>query len=242
MNATAEAATNCPTRVVIVEGVSNADFLEQHALPGRVGLCGGVDLINKAIRKLQYHVTADGHRSPWSHAFLCGGRRIDNKHWVLESDLDLRHKQIRLGVQENRIDRYHDEEAFPNLAIVDFELDDAQQRKVLTAGLDLLAGLSTYSVSELIGTLLAMQHTSLRRRRNVLEREGALYCSAMVQHCYHAVGIEFVPGVDRKNVTPHDIATCAGARTAYLLVREPGRSSLRELRESISGLVEGMSA
>ena len=58
MNATAEAATNCPTRVVIVEGVSNADFLEQHALPGRVGLCGGVDLINKAIRKLQHPVRA----------------------------------------------------------------------------------------------------------------------------------------------------------------------------------------
>jgi hypothetical protein len=193
-----------PAKVIFVEGLSNEQFLEQYAAPGRVGLCGGVDTINKVIRKLQHHVTADGHRSPWSHAFLCGARRIDGRHWVLESDLDLRHKQIRLGVQENRIDRYHDVETFPNLAILDFELDDAKTKAVLTSALDLLSGLQTYSVAELIGTLVAMQSANLRKRRNLLEREGALFCSAMVQHCYHAAGIEFVPGVDRKNVTPHD--------------------------------------
>ena len=242
MNATAEAGTNCPTRVVIVEGLSNADFLEQHALPGRVGLCGGVDLINKAIRKLQYHVTADGHRSPWSHAFLCSGRRVDGRHWVLESDLDLRHKQIRLGVQENRIDRYHDEESFPNLAILDFGLDEAQTQAVLSSGLDLLAGLSHYSLRELVGTLLAMRHTSLRRRRNLLESEGALYCSAMVQHCYSAAGIEFVPGVDRKNVTPHDIAACAHARAAHLLVRQRGPSSVRALRDRVGNFIDNISS
>jgi hypothetical protein len=233
--------TTTATRVVVVEGISNAEFLERHAGPGRVGLCGGVDMINKTIRKLQYHVTADGHRSPWSHAFLCGGKRIDGQHWVLESDLDLRHKQIRLGVQENRIARYHDEECFPNLAILDFELDDDQTRAVLTSGLDLLAGLSHYSLRELLGTLLAMQHSTLRRRRNMLESEGALYCSAMVQHCYANVGIEFVPGVDRKNVTPHDIATCPQARTAYVLVREPGHSSLRALRDTIGDFMDHVS-
>jgi hypothetical protein len=231
-----------PTRVVAVEGLTNAQFLEQYAAPGRVGLCGGTDLINKAIRKLQRAITADGHRSPWAHAFLCGGRRVDGKHWVFESDLDLRHKQIRLGVQENRIDRYHDEECFPNLAILDFELDEAQTNAVLVAGLDLLSGLSHYSLRELVGTLLAMRHTSLRRRKNLLESEGALYCSAMVQHCFATAGIEFVPGVDRKNVTPHDIATCPRARTAYLLVREPGHSSLRAMRESLGDFVGQFSA
>ena len=161
---------------------------------------------------------------------------------MLESDLDLRHKQIRLGVQENRIDRYHDEESFPNLAILDFGLDEAQTQAVLTSGLDLLSGLSHYSLRELVGTLLAMRHTSLRRRRNLLESEGALYCSAMVQHCYAAAGIEFVPGVDRKNVTPHDIAACSHARTAHLLVRQRGRSTLSNLRNRVGNFIDNVSS
>ncbi|MGH8028725.1 MAG: hypothetical protein ACREO3_02200 [Arenimonas sp.] len=229
------------TETVIVEGLSNAEFLERYAAPGRVGLCGGNDLINKGIRKLQYHLTADGHRSPWSHAFLCSGRRVDGRHWVLESDLDLAHKQIRLGVQENRIDRYHADVDFPNLAILDFGLDDTQTQAVLTSGLDLLSGLSHYSLRELLGTLLAMRHPGLRRRRNLLEREGALYCSAMVQHCYSAAGIEFVAGVDRKNVTPHDIGACGHARTAYLLVREAGPTGLDEIRGSFERFIHAVS-
>ena len=229
------------TRIVVVEGIGNAEFLERHAGAGRVGLCGGNDTINGAIRKLQYHLTADGHRSPWSHAFLCSGQRIDRRHWVLESDLDLRHKQIRLGVQENRIDRYHDEAAFPNLAIMDFGLDEAQTQAVMASGLDLLAGLSQYSIRELVGTLLAMQMQGLRKRRNLFEVEGALYCSAMVQHCFHAVGVEFVPGVDRKNVTPHDISTCPRARTIHLLVREP-YDSKSGVRATLRRIIDKASA
>ena len=235
------AAATAPA-IHVIEGLSNAEFLAKYAAPGRVGLCGGADLINRVIRNLQYHVTEDGERSPWSHAFLCSGERVDGRHWVLESDLDLRHKQIRLGVQENRIDRYHDEEAFPNLAILDFGLDEAQTRAVLTSGLDLLSGLSHYSLRELVGTLLAMRHTSLRRRRNLLENEGALYCSAMVQHCYAAVGIEFVPGVDRKNVTPHDIASCSHARDAHLLVRQRGRSTLSTLKNRVGNFIDNVSS
>jgi len=209
------------TRLERIEGISNAEFLERYAGPGRVGLCGGNEVINRVIRKLQYHVTADGHRSPWSHAFLFSGKRMDRRHWVLESDLDLRHKQIRLGVQENRIDRYHDESQYPNLAVLDFGLDETQTEKVMTSALELLSGLSQYSLRELVGTLMAMQLEGLRKRRNLFEVEGALYCSAMVQHCYEAIGVEFMPGAHRKNVTPHDISICPRARTAYLLVREP---------------------
>ena len=203
------------TDVVVVEGLSNAEFLERFAAPGRVGLCGGNDLINKGIRKLQYHVTADGHRSPWSHAFLCNGKRVDGRHWVLESDLDLRHKQIRLGVQENRIDRYHAEADFPNLAILDFGLSEAQTQAVLTSGLDLLSGLTHYSLRELIGTLLAMRHPTLRRRRNLLERENALYCSAMVQHCYAAAGAMAKVSVRRR---PMLASACSSSKTVAFSV------------------------
>jgi hypothetical protein len=230
-----------PTRLVRVEGIGNEEFLEQYAGPGRIGLCGGNEVINRVIRKLQYHVTADGHRSPWSHAFLCSGRRLDRRHWVLESDLDLHHKQIRLGVQENRIERYHDEQQNPNLAIIDFGLDEAQQQAVLASALDLLAGLSQYSLRELVGTLLAMQMSGLRRRRNLFEVEGSLYCSAMVQHCYQSVGVEFLPGVHHKNITPHDISICPRARTAYLLVREPYDRN-RGLRAKLRRIIDNASA
>ncbi|HEY0662629.1 MAG TPA: hypothetical protein VGD21_15065 [Lysobacter sp.] len=215
----------------------NAAFIEQHAGPGRIGLCGGRDLTNKLIRKAQAPLTADGHRSLWSHAFLFSERRADGHWWVIESDLDLRYKQIRLGVQENRADRYFDADAFPNLAILDFNLDAAQARSVQVAGLDLLAGLSSYSLSELVGTMLAMHSTRLRRRSNLLAREGALFCSAMVQHCYAAAGIEFIPGVHNKNIAPHDIADSPVPHETHSLVRDLGVSKLRRIVGGVQALL-----
>ena len=78
-------------------GLSNADFIARHAAAGRIGLCGGRDWINKLIRKAQAPLTADGHRSLWSHAFLFSEQRSDGQWWVIESDLDVRYRQVRLG-------------------------------------------------------------------------------------------------------------------------------------------------
>lgn len=217
--------------------MNNADFIAQHAAAGRIGLCGGRDLVNKLIRKAQAPLTDDGRRSLWSHAFLFSERRSDDQWWVIESDLDLRFKQVRLGVQENRASRYFDQEAFPNLAILDFHLDAAQTRQVQVAALDLLAGLCCYSLRELAGTLLAMHSTRLRRRENLLAQEGALYCSAMVQHCYAAAGIEFHGGVPGKNVAPHDLDRSPVPHATHLLVRDTGTSSLRRLARRASSAV-----
>lgn len=210
-------------------GISNAEFIERHAGPGRIGLCGGSDLINKWIRKAQAPLTADGHRSLWSHAFIFNERRNDGHWWVVESDLDVRYRQLRLGVQENRVSRYFDDEAFPNLAILDFGLDAVQARHVQVAALDLLAGLSCYSLRELAGTLLAMHSSRLRRRQNLLAQDGALFCSAMVQHCYAAADIEFHPGVPGKNIAPHDIDDSPLPHTTHRLIRDLGVSSLRRV-------------
>lgn len=215
----------------------NADFLLRHAAPGRIGLVAGGDVISDLIRKAQAPLTYDGHRSLWSHAFIFSERRSDGRWWVIESDLDLRYKQMRLGVQENRIDRYFDAEAFPNLAVLDFGLDDTQSRQVLTAGLDLLSGLTSYSLSELIGTMFAMHSRRLRKRDNLLAKEGALYCSAMVQHCYVAAGIHLLPGVSGKNLAPHDIADSPLPHRAHRLVRDLGVSRLRELAHSAEALL-----
>ena len=216
---------------------SNEAFIQRHAAPGRIGLCAGGDWISKVIRKSQAPLTDDGHCSLWSHAFMFSERRSDGHWWVIESDLDLRYKQMRLGVQENRAARYFDANEFPNIAILDFGLDEAQTRRVVGAGLDLLSGLASYSLSELVGTMLAMYSTRLRKRDNLLAKEGALYCSAMVQHCYAAAGIHLLPDVSGKNIAPHDIADSPLPHTAHRLVRDLGVSTIREYAHRAEALL-----
>lgn len=218
-----------PADAPTATATGNAAFFDRHAAPGRIGLCGGRDWINKLIRKAQAPLTSDCHRSLWSHAFLISERRVDGHWWVIESDLDLRYRQIRLGVQENRIDRYFDDAAFPNVAILDFGLDVAQTAQVQRAALDLLSGLGSYSLSELVGTLFAMHSRRLRRRENLLAKEGALYCSALVQHCYAAAGVELLPGVHGKNIAPHDIDDSPLPHQTHRLIRDLGVSTLREI-------------
>jgi len=89
--------------IITVTGLSNPEFLEAYAQPGRVGLSGGVTLIDKAIARAERHLDAERRWSLWSHSFLFQGRRPDGQHWVIESDLQINRRHIRLGVQENRI-------------------------------------------------------------------------------------------------------------------------------------------
>jgi hypothetical protein len=211
---------------------NNAEFLLKHAAPGRIGLCAGGDNISKLIRKAQAPLTEYGHRSLWSHAFLIGDQRIDGHWWVIESDLDLSYKHVRLGVQENRMARYFDAEAFPNIAILDFGLDSTQTAKIQTAALDLLAGQSHYSLIELAGTALAMHSSRLRRRKNLMGKDGAVFCSALVQHCYAAADIHFHPGVECKNIAPHDIDDSPLPHRSHRLIRDPGISRLRRFTQA----------
>jgi hypothetical protein len=214
-------------RAVQLTGLSNQQLFARYAAPGRVGLTGGSAFVDRTIRRVQRRLSETREVSLWSHAFLCSGTRIDGQHWVLESDLEVHRKQIRLGVQENRVTKYLDEAAYPNLAILDFGLSEEQTRQVMTAALDLLAGLARYSLRELVGTLLALRQPTLRGRENLLAREGALYCSAMVQHCYATVGIDFCGGgVNLKNTTPQDIAGTAVPHTAYAVMRQPAAGSM----------------
>jgi hypothetical protein len=201
---------------------SNREFLLRHAAPARIALAGGNALIDRAIRKAQRLISGHVHGSAWSHAFLIGEHRNDGHWWVIESDLDLRHKQIRLGAQENRIDKYFDAQEWPNLAVLDFGLDAAATQCVLAAALDLLANATRYSLREVVGTLLSLARPSLRERDNLLAQESSLYCSAFVQHCYAAAGIELVRGVSTKNTTPHDIAGTTVSHHAQRLQRVMG--------------------
>ena len=216
--------------IITVTGMSNREFLETYAHPGRVGLSGGITLIDKAIARAERHIDAERKWSLWSHAFLFQGRRHDGHHWVIESDLQVNRKHIRLGVQENRIAKYFDEELYTTLAVLDFHLPGEQATVLLREGLELVANRARYSLRELVGTLIALRHPELRTKENVLAREQSLYCSAFVTHLFRKADIELTPGTHEKNTTPEDISRTSIPHTTYLLKRGLQRSKLELLR------------
>ena len=203
-----------------VAGMSNREFLETYAAAGRVGLVCGSFRVDKLIRRAQRHVSDPKEGSLWSHALLFQGERADGHHWVIESDLDIHHKHIRLGAQENRISKYFDEASFPHLAVLDFGLGAAQVRQVVREGLDLIAGRVTYSLRELLSTLFGLRHPSFRGRENRFSRDNSFYCSAFVQHLFAKCGIHLVPEVEAKRNTPEDLFRSPVDHVTYLLQRK----------------------
>jgi hypothetical protein len=223
-------ATAIQNETIRLTNLSNAEFLELHARPGRIGLSGGLTLIDKAICRAERHLDEKERWGLWSHAFIFQGTRADGHHWVIESDLQVHHKHIQLGVQENRVSKYHDEKLYANLAILDFGLSEEHVASLVREGLELVATRAKYSVRELFGTLLALRSQELRSRANVMARESSMYCSAFVQHVFRKLNLELAPGIDGKHTTPEDIWRSAMPHTTYLLLREAPQSSLDKLR------------
>ncbi len=220
-------------KVVTVTGVSNREFLETYARAGRVGLAGGATLVDLAIRRAERLLDEQRRWSRWSHAFVFQGARADGRHWVIESDLEIAPKHIRLGAQENRVDKFWDEKHCPNLAVLDFGLAETQLTAVLQAGLELIASRAKYSMRELLGTLVGLRAPRLRGRANLLARDRSMFCSALVHHLFQQAGVDLAPGVDGKHTTPEDIARSPAIQVAYLLVRTPEETKLARLRKTL---------
>lgn len=223
-------ATIAENQIVRLSNLSNEEFLKLHARPGRIGLSGGLTLIDKAISRAERHLDEKERWSLWSHAFVFQGTRADGHHWVLESDLQVHHKHIQFGVQENRLSKYYDEKLYINLAVMDFRLGEEHVGVLLREGLELVATRANYSVRELVGTLIALRRPELRAQNNLLARECSLYCSAFVQHLFRKTGLELAPGVDGKNTTPEDISRTPVPHVTYLLEREAPRSRIEALK------------
>ena len=222
--------TAAQSQTLVVTDLSNREFLELHARPGRIGLSGGVTFVDRAICRAERHLDDRAQWGAWSHAFLFQGQRPDGHHWVIESDLQVHHKHIQLGVQENRISKYCDEKLYTNLAVLDFGLTEAQTACLLREGLELVANRARYSLRELFGTLIALHRPEWRGRKNLLARESSMFCSALVQHLFRKAGLDLAPGVDLKNTTPEDIARTTLPHVTYLLQRQVVRSKLAALR------------
>jgi len=219
-----------PNQTVVVTGMSNREFLGKYARAGRVGLSGGITLIDKAIARAERHLDEEGRWGSWSHAFLFQGARHDGHHWVIESDLQINRKHIRLGVQENRVSKYFNEDLYTTLAVLDFGLTEDAVAALLSEGLELVASRARYSLRELVGTLMALRDPRLRGQENLLARESSMYCSAFVQHLFRKTGIDLAPGVHGKNTTPEDISRTAVPHVTYLLARETPQNKLSELK------------
>lgn len=222
-------ADRASIKTVIVENMTNEEFLKRHSRPGCVGLSGGDTFVDQAIRRAERHLDRRARWGRWSHALIFEGVRVDGHHWVIESDLQFLSKHIQLGVQENRVEKYFDGNLYTTLAILDFDLNEAQTAGVLREALGMVAGRMRYSLRELVGTLVALRHQGLRGRGNVLARESSLYCSAFVHHVFRKAGIDLVPGVDDKNTTPEDLSRATVPHTIYVLRRGNKRTKLEAL-------------
>jgi hypothetical protein len=227
------------TQTITVTGLSNREFIERYAAPGRVGLCGGTTRVDIAIRAAQRHLHAERRWSDWSHAFLFEGRRIDGQHWVLESDIQILKKNIQLGAQENRAEKYFDENMFPALAILDFGLTETQAAALICEGLELVAKREKYSLRELLGTLAVLKKPELRAQENRLAQERSVYCSAFVKRLFAQLEMDLVPGVAGKNTAPEDIANSPVPHVKYLLLREMPGAKLQALSRKIKTGVRG---
>ena len=212
--------SNLPPNVIPVANLSNREFLDRYARPGCVGLSGGITLVDRAIRRAERHLDEQARWSEWSHAFIFQGTRADGHHWVIESDLQIQHKHIQLGVQENRVTKYHDEKLYTALAVLDFGLTEEQAGVILREGLELVANRTPYSLRELFGTLLALRRPDLRKEENLLARNRSVFCSALVQHLFRKTGLDLTPGVTDKHTTPEDLVRTNMPHTTYLLQRE----------------------
>jgi hypothetical protein len=206
--------------IVFIDKLSNREFLEKHAKPGCVGLVGGTTFIEKLIRRAERHTDDQKQWSLWSHALIFEGRRVDGHQWVLESDLDIHKKHIRLGVQENRADKYFDAETFPTLAVLDFGLTEAQTNTVLSSSLSLAANRARYSLREQVRAAVALRNPWIRGRKNLLARRRSMYCSAFVPFVLQRAGIDLALGVHPSHNSPEDISRTLVPHTTNLLQLE----------------------
>ena len=220
--------------VIQLHGLTNQQFFEEHARPGRIGMVGGSTLVDRVISRGQRHLIPDRKWSVWSHAFIFQGRRVDGHHWLIESDLAIQKRHIRLGVQENRVAKYFDDEHFNAVAVLDLGLNPDQEQRLISRALELVASATRYSIRELFGTLWALHKPELRPTENRMAREHAFYCSAFVRHLFSHAGVELARGIAVKNTTPEDIAQTTAAQKKWTMVRPaaaaPDDRSLRRAR------------
>ena len=209
-----------------ITDLSNREFFQQYGGVGRIGFVGGAERTNRLIARAQRHLDEDRGWSHWSHAFLFQGPRVDGHHWIIESDLDIHRKMIRLGVQENRIAKYADDEVYPTVGVIDLGLTTEQAQQTLAHALELVSSGTRYSLREIVGTVWALRHPEWQPKENLLKQEKSFYCSAFVRYVLGRAGLNLAPDVAEKNTTPEHLWRLPLPHTKWLMVRDRKPSTL----------------
>jgi hypothetical protein len=204
------------TKIRRLEGLSNLEFLKRFAKHGCLGLFGGSSSIDRAIRRGQKDLHAEGKASLWSHVAVFQGERVDGQQWLIESDFEVGKGQVRNGVQENRVDKYGSEKEWPNLAVLDFGLKEKEAQRVVVAGLDLVARRTNYDLGGILETYWAMMRKTMGKGR---EKEST-FCSAFVRAVFQHAGLDLTPGVAVQHTLPELVSRTALPHARYLLVRD----------------------
>ncbi len=204
------------TRIRRLRGLSNLQFLERYAKPGCVGLFGGSSSIDRAIRVGQRGMDDEAKPSLWSHVAVFQGERLDGRPWLIESDFEVGRGQLRNGVQENRIEKYASEDEWPNLGVLDLGLKEKDVRRVLVAGLDLVAKRTPYDLHGILQTYWAMMRKTMDRGRE----KDSTFCSAFVRAVFRHAGIDLAPGVAIQHTLPEHVSRTPVPHARYLLVRD----------------------
>lgn len=192
--------------VTVVTGQTPEEFLRTYAKRGCIGLIGKTDWLARGIRGGQEPITLDPCPSLWSHAWLFEGEREDAEHWIQESTIQFRlcWPQFRNGTQENRLSHYFEPPARGQyLAVIDWRLNEQQQKAVLAEGLRLIAAQEPYPVIGLFGTLCVY----VFRPRDIKKwMPDGYYCSAFVQKAYEeGAGIDLASDLPPELTSPEHL-------------------------------------
>jgi hypothetical protein len=144
------------------------------------------------------------------------GDRIDGHAWLIESDLGISPGQIRNGVQENRVDKYADPKYYPNLAVLDFGLDERTTHRLLAAALEFVSRKTRYNVGGILKTYWALLNNQMHEDKP----DDAKVCSTFVRAIFKHVGIDLTPGVAVRHTTPEHIARTPVAHKRVEIIRD----------------------
>ena len=193
----------------------------QRALHGAILLVGARDTLSLALRRAQGVLRFDQRPSKWSHAALIVRWQGDVGASVgVEVTLDPveRRRQVpeRNGVTTFRLSRYFDEQSYPNVALLSFELEEpervpgmegtlpsgAERRAVvLETALTPVKDRERYPLWDMLGAWARhayLPHTT----PNPLLEGVPLPRAALCEYAYEAAGIDLTPGATGNHNCP----------------------------------------
>jgi hypothetical protein len=207
---------------------SNARFFAEvgesagaRALHGAILLVGALDTLSLALRRAQGVLRFDQRPSKWSHAALIVRWHDDVARTAgVEVTLDPveRRQQVpeRNGVTTFELGRYFDEERYPNVALLSFELEPPKlepgfestlaspaERRALAieTALTPVKDRERFPLWDLLGAWARHAYLPYTTPNPLLEGM-PLPCASLCEYAYEAAGIDLTPGATGHNNCP----------------------------------------